>query len=295
MIMVLGPQVEYAEARLRTAQMRLDKLGPAKKPDANAARRRQLTKERDAAQAAFDRVNGELDSAKQKERGQDEIIILNRPKIEALEVRKKDIADDHRIAQNTFNNSVAYQKRLRGQLKDFKIIKKFIASEIVMFFDFDITENNNATTTGTVKLPVAIGTLTWGWDVGAMKTRDSQRDVKIAATFEEILKVKECDFADWHDDNFARLYPIAGKIGIDELVLQYLLIAEDSRIASPNVNATTAEFRDELTFTTTINGGVKPTVALQTSHGVEINGEGNVNADRRDLHKVIVQILPGSA
>ena len=56
-----------------------------------------------------------------------------------------------------------------------------------MNFEFEITENNKASTTGTVTWPVNLGTFTLGWSGGKERKRVSEKGVVSAATSFEIL------------------------------------------------------------------------------------------------------------
>ena len=92
------------------------------------------------------------------------------------------------------------------------------------------------------------------------------------------------------DDKRARIYPITGRIGIGELIGEYLdIIEDDARFKATKTKD--GVYSDRLLFTTTINGGVTPSVALNPGIA-ELKLNGNFGASRKDVHEVIVDIAP---
>jgi hypothetical protein len=88
---------------------------------------------------------------------------------------------------------------------------------------------------------------------------------------------------------------VTGNIGMGELIRQFLQINDAVTLAKPDKEKKDKKiFSDKLVFTTLLKGGVKPSLVLSPSTGHTVRFNGDFNADRKDVHEVIVDILPGS-
>jgi hypothetical protein len=137
------------------------------------------------------------------------------------------------------------------------------------------------------------------WDLtgSATRTRTNTRQFRIIETLAQ-LKQANCPDGpkrpNW-------MYPIAGGIGMDELVSTYINLERVSDLAggfvpSPSSKdypkADTVVFSDQLEFTTILSGGVTPTLTLETISGRLRLSKATINpsASRSDTHTVVVAL-----
>jgi hypothetical protein len=195
-------------------------------------------------------------------------------------------------------------------------------------FQFQITENNNASISSLFKYPFKDGTLSVGLNAGAERARTSDRNFRILESFKTLVadeQIKRCERLARPDPS--RSYPISGSIGLDEVITTYvnidrltnLLPVEEGRgrqgagegqtedqgnrrgrskyanttiVDPPDEKETVQTFSDKLIFTTKLLGGLKPSVALSPVKGSFrlVDALADLTADRTDIHKVTVAI-----
>jgi hypothetical protein len=207
------------------------------------------------------------------------------------------------LQQNLLADYIATAKRLEKNKKEKdkpgSPLAKYIAfatSNLAMQFRFEITEDDNGTADGSIVWPVALGTITLGYNAGKEKKRFSERTVAVSEDFSDLLRIDDCaedgPAPEW---SRARIYPIRGNIGMGELLDQFLRINNSVRLVKREKESKDKKiFTDKLQFTTTLKGGVRPSLVLSPSTGHTVRFNGDFNADRKDLHEVIVDIQPGS-
>jgi hypothetical protein len=184
-------------------------------------------------------------------------------------------------------------------------------------FEFKITESNNLglgeTNPQGVKGELKFekpgardgSNLTWDLTGSATKQRQNDRQFRIVETLAE-LKQADCPEEpkrpDW-------IYPIAGGIGMDELVHTYVslerltdfaggFVKNPDEIPDPTKPSETrpAVFSDTLQFTTKVSGGLTPTLTLQTITNKVRLSKATIGAStsREDLHNVTVALAQGT-
>ena len=86
------------------------------------------------------------------------------------------------------------------------------------------------------------------------------------------------------DDRENWTYPITGRIGLDEVVRTYFVLDRGG--------TELRSFSDQLSFTTTIGGSIKPSVELNPLAGQLrlTEASGSLVANRTDVHKVRIVI-----
>jgi len=178
-------------------------------------------------------------------------------------------------------------------------------------FTFEITENNNAK--GDIRWQIPFlngGNFQLLANADSERQRSSNRTFRIVETFDDLRK------ADCSPKTLEKnlTYPIAGEIGIYEVVTTFAKLQRVASLKKPPFTPTTEEplnkvvfrFADTLTFTTKFNGGVTPTLTLapvtdsfrvtQVNAGADTGltpsaltplGTG-LNAQRLDKHTVII-------
>lgn len=165
----------------------------------------------------------------------------------------------------------------------YKALVEFLGIGLVYNFRFQITENNDATAKGSFSWPVSLGTVSLGYDIGEKKSRLAEREVKLVVTFGELIQMN-CDPVP-QEASFR--YPISGKIGLDEVIHQYMAVAKDSKFKTAGES-----YRDKIQFTTTLNGSVNPGFSLVRVSGVRLGSDATLGARRDDLHEVTILLYP---
>jgi len=177
--------------------------------------------------------------------------------------------------------------------------QRIIAATTIGFdFDFNMTEKNNANSGGlTFKNKVVKG---FQLDLTASAERKRQ-NIRRFLVIEELAKLTDADCsnaatrANW-------VYPIAGAIGMDEVVATYIKLEKLSDLTAEGSKAPgqaaffgstkAALFADVLTFRTTLTAGATPRLVLSAVNGSFrlTNASIAVTAERRDVHTVIVAL-----
>jgi hypothetical protein len=179
---------------------------------------------------------------------------------------------------------------------DFSRYHAFATTNLAMQFRFQITEDDNGSADGSIVWPVAIGTITLGYTAGKEKKRFSERTVAVSEDFSALLKIRSCKPVE-HTLNSLRahIYPVTGNIGVGELIYQFIGIHSKVALAKEREKTPSkAIFHEKLQFTTTLKGGLEPSFVLTPNPGHTIKFDGDFNANRTDLHEVIVDIAPGA-
>jgi hypothetical protein len=151
-----------------------------------------------------------------------------------------------------------------------------VVSAIAYEFTFQIAENNNATgdITGSILFANG-GNFSLAANADSKRQRFSNRYFKIVDSFDELRK------ADCSPQTLEKnlIYPIAGDIGIHEVVTTFANLQNIANLTSPIIGTPQGpppppifdptkeptgvfRFADTLTFMTTFNGGVNPTLTL---------------------------------
>ena len=227
---------------------------------------------------------------------------LARIKASNQQSEEKDLAkkaldrEDYRVDQQIENISIAIKilreikltnanlEALRAERsgKRYRDIVEFEGHNAVFQFDFEITENNNLSSQGSVVWPILLGglggTFTMGYDVGDKRERLAKRTVKLAASFGELASSFEKRNDDDGDerngggklycgdvdmmapDQFPRVYPMTGNIGL-EGGREYLAMLKNGKFKSGGESIQTIQ------FTTTMNGSLKPGIDLARKEG----------------------------
>lgn len=164
------------------------------------------------------------------------------------------------------------------------------ATYIGFDFQFDITENNKATA-GSLGFthPFSDGKFLLNFSGGAERTRQAQRFVRVVQLFSDLKTDTTCG------DNgapYANLvYPIAGKIGLDEVVGTYAAIRRVTGLRKRGKDDKSI-FSDELAFTTQLDAGVTPKLEINAVGGQFKLTSASINGtvQRKDIHKVTIAI-----
>jgi hypothetical protein len=158
-------------------------------------------------------------------------------------------------------------------------------ASIAYEFTFDITEGNNTTADATWILPYTLGgNFSLSASAGMNRTRQTKRNFKIVDTFEQ-LRQMPCVDQHLRDD---LIYPIAGDIGVYEVVQTFIKLQKINNLKSGEVFT----FADTLMFTTTLMGGVQPRLVISplTDRFRLTAADANLSAGRNDIHTVTLTL-----
>jgi hypothetical protein len=187
-------------------------------------------------------------------------------------------------------------------------------------FTFSITENNNAKADINAEIPFLTkgSSFTLLANADSEQQRFSNRNFRILDTFDELRNGDYCS-PKTLENNLT--YPIAGEIGIYEVVTTFAKLSRVASLKKPPfaplpkesqpepLNKVVFRFADTLTFTTTLSGGVTPTLTLSPvsnrfrvtkvnqgpllSPGLSPSElkplpNNGLNVQRQDVHKVVI-------
>lgn len=189
-------------------------------------------------------------------------------------------------------------------------------ADIGILYDFNLSgdEKNNLMLSGDIIKPFKNGSESFSPAAGNMTERNNVRAFTVSDNFTTLVNLtnkkrggdeRHCDFnGSPSGPNFE--YPIAGRIGLDEMVQTFVRLAVagdfvDASVGSdgtPTLNASGAPtLVDTLTFTTTVSGGLTPSVSLMPGGTAlqVMNLELAGTVTRMDVHKVIIAMAVGKS
>jgi hypothetical protein len=154
-------------------------------------------------------------------------------------------------------------------------------------FTFDIDEQNDASGDATWTLPLTGGAFSLRAQAGSDLERHAQRNFTIVDTFGDLRRTNcspEVLEKNW-------IYPIAGEIGIYEVVATFVKL---HRVENP-ADQETFSFHDTLQFTTFLGAGVRPKLDLTpvTDSTLVRLVKANLGAQRLDIHSVVIAVSGG--
>jgi hypothetical protein len=172
------------------------------------------------------------------------------------------------------------------------------SAAIAYNFDLTMNEQNNLGTSINLLGPW-VPKFTLGLTADANRGRTNERTFTVTDTFSELLTklntpIRGQRYCDGQIVQANYIYPIAGRIGVDELVLTFFDLALFADLsgdkAAPGASSPPA-ISDKLTFTTTIDGSVNPAKVLFNPVGAGFQfSDASLTgmASRMDTHTVTV-------
>lgn len=192
--------------------------------------------------------------------------------------------------------------RARMNARERVIYDRYIKTGIAYDFTFDITESNTgAGLADPIKL-FANGTAGVTLSAGGIFNRENSRHFVVSETAQSLLesstvglvpedhpprKAEAVCPTDYRTSNF--VYPISGNIGMYELISTFFDLNELKKLTADK--STSKVFADQLTFTTTISGGVTPHVLvapLGNRWGLSAPATLAASGQRVDKHGLII-------
>lgn len=91
--------------------------------------------------------------------------------------------------------------------------------------------------------------------------------------------------------DIAQRYPISGRIGLDEVIDQYIVIQKRTKLSAA-AEPSAQTYKSVITFTTTIEGSLKPSITVTRASGQKFSGSSTLMGQRQDIHEVTVVLVP---
>jgi hypothetical protein len=165
---------------------------------------------------------------------------------------------------------------------------RYIQTGIAYDFTLDITEENRATLLADPVRLITNGTAGIGLDATGDFSRNNARRFIMSDTFAKLLGDQNLVCDGDRPSNFA--YPIAGRIGIRELISTFVDLNEDQGLQALDTGNSRV-FADTMTFTTTLSGSVAPHVEIApvgNKWGLASPTSFAAFGQRLDKHMVII-------
>jgi len=179
-------------------------------------------------------------------------------------------------------------------------INLFANAGIAYNFDLTMTEDNDLTTDVNFIRPLTRPKFTLGINAGLTRKRSNQRSFTVTDTFSYLVAKLNTPVRGRYyceprlvAENY--IYPIAGRIGVDKLVHDFVQLTLFGGLAGKQANpgeGGAPTMADKLTFTTTVSASASPKVEFAPiGHGLQLaNASLSAKADRIDVHQVTVAL-----
>jgi hypothetical protein len=168
------------------------------------------------------------------------------------------------------------------------VYDQYIKTGIAYDFTFDITEDDGAPGAADPIKLFTNGIAGIGLSASGDFKRENLRHFVVSETAQDLLENRQLDCGpDYKSSNYT--YPIAGKIGIDELISTFFDVNEIRNLAPDKTTSTV--FADTLTFTTTLTGSASPHVIVTPTGnrwGFAAAASLSASGSRVDKHALII-------
>jgi hypothetical protein len=186
-----------------------------------------------------------------------------------------------------------------GLMKVYWLVKLFYDAAVAYNFELTMTEDNNLSSEVDVIRPIVNPKFTMAVTGGASRKRSNDRVFTTSDTFNGLLKLPD-EYCKDHIVGPNYIYPIAGRIGLDKVMLDFINLTLFDNLGGSSGSGTSSgnaktkpgppTMSEKLTFTTAITGGVNPVATFMPigrhfqMSGASLNGL----ADRTDVHQVTI-------
>jgi hypothetical protein len=177
-------------------------------------------------------------------------------------------------------------------------IQKYLPAAIAYDFTFDITETNEIGSQVEFLNTFTRGIFGLGINVDNNRQRETIRNFRITDTFGDLLGPVEAKYCDDEVAGVNWSYPVAGTIGLAEVVRTFVDLNEFQHLSSAaSAKDNVPVLADTFNFSTTLTGSTTPKVVLSPlKSGFQLlDASITATGSRKDIHKVIVALsLPPS-
>jgi hypothetical protein len=184
-----------------------------------------------------------------------------------------------------------FDPRILATQEERAFYNRYILTGIAYDFTLDITEDNRGTLLADPVRLITNGVAGVGLDVSGDFSRNNARRFIMSDTFAKLLADERLGCGD-RAPNFA--YPIAGRIGMKELISTFVDLNEDQSLQT--LESGSRVFADTMTFLTTLTGSVSPHVEITPlGHRWGLASPTGLTAfaQRIDKHVVVVGLSMG--
>jgi hypothetical protein len=180
------------------------------------------------------------------------------------------------------------------------IIQLFYDTGVAYDFDLQMTEADNVDPEVDLAKPFGHSKYTWGVKGSFDRSRKNDRTFTITDTFSGLIALPKsyCENDDYNGivpPNY--IYPIAGKIGVEHLVQDFINLTLFGNLGLKGQAAGPPTLTDALTFTTTISNTLTPAITFTPVTRALAITTATVtgSASRTDVHIVTMALaLPGT-
>jgi hypothetical protein len=185
-------------------------------------------------------------------------------------------------------DSVSKQRLARAN--EYKDLHTFLKTHLSYQAQLKSSEKNTTKANATFKIPIPLGSITIDQiNPADERSRESDRTVKLAASFEELINLKsENCITRSGGSRFPLRYPIEGNVGLHEVIVQYMKIVLDKGKFNLKAAKDADTYSDKITFKTTISGGASPKISITQSTGHTFTGSIDLSGSRTDEHILTV-------
>jgi hypothetical protein len=165
---------------------------------------------------------------------------------------------------------------------------RYIQTGIAYDFTLDITEENRGTLLADPVRLITNGAAGIGLDASGDFSRNNARRFIMSDTFAKLLDDQNLRCDTDRPENF--VYPIAGRIGLRELISTFVDLNETKNLQALDTGNSRV-FADTMTFTTTLTGSVSPHVEIVpvgNQRGLASPTSLTAFGQRIDKHMVII-------
>lgn len=180
------------------------------------------------------------------------------------------------------------------------ILRKFEGSAIAYNFALDMTEVNNLDPTVDLTNPtiVPFGAFTTPLTGGVDRSRENARTFTITDTWINLIQTLDEVYCAPYAHIANYIYPITGRIGIDEMIDTFVDLSLFDNLAAPaTASGKPPTMADDLVFTTLLSFGATPKLTfIPFSKGLSVaDADLGIMLSRKDKHEVTVGLsLPPS-
>jgi hypothetical protein len=170
----------------------------------------------------------------------------------------------------------------------YKELETFLRHRFTYQTQLKATEKNTAKSNASFKIPLLLGSMTIDqMNPADERERTGDRTVRVVASFDDLVHKLSCP-ANGSSEWRAGRYPIVGKVGLKEVVEQYMKISlgknrvDFAKVKEPKLE--TEAYLEKITFKTTLSGGANPKVTITQATGHTLTGSLDLSGSRIDEH-----------
>lgn len=181
------------------------------------------------------------------------------------------------------------------------LFQAYTTTAVTFDFNFEITEDNNHSVTAKFGLPFKTGTFGLTASADANLSRKGKRQFQVVNSFFELheLPAQYCANIAAKSGNF--VYPIVGKIGIEEVFETFVDIDNNvlpGGILPAKQHNNTPTFTDTLTFTTVLDASIKPSITINPLKNGALRlseASATFGPKRTDMHQLTLSLAKGQS